>query len=185
MNTRAVVFSLLAIVAVFVAVMLAMGRLPWCACGDIEIWHGVVKSSENSQHLFDWYTFTHLLHGFGFYALLAVTARRWALSTRFVAATVAEAAWEILENTPIVIERYRSETISLDYYGDTVVNALGDLLASAAGFLFAAWAPVWVIVAVFAAVEIGLAIVIRDNLTLNILMLIWPLDALKRWQLGG
>jgi hypothetical protein len=184
-STRSAAVAVSAIVVAFIAGMLAMGRLPWCACGYVKIWHGVVKSSENSQHLFDWYTFTHLLHGFGLYALLHLIARGRAPSSRLVAAIAIEAAWEIFENTPWVIERYRAGTISLDYYGDTIVNSLGDILASTAGFLFAARAPVWATLAAFAVVEVGLALVIRDNLTLNVLMLIWPIEAIRQWQLGG
>lgn len=185
MTRAAAASSLIAIVVVFVTAMMLMGRLPWCECGYVKLWHGVVKSSENSQHVFDWYTFTHLLHGFGFYFLLFVAARRHTLLDRFVAATAAEAAWEVFENTPFVIERYRAETISLDYYGDTIVNALGDILASAAGFVFAASAPVWSTLVALLAIEAGLALAIRDNLTLNVLMLVWPLDAVKQWQSGA
>lgn len=176
--------ALAGIVVVFVATLLAMGRLPWCECGYVKLWHGVVRSSENSQHLTDWYTFTHLIHGFGFYAVFAWVGGRWPLATRFLAATAAEAAWEIFENTPYVIERYRAETISLDYYGDSVVNALGDLIASGIGFIFAARAPVWLTIAAFVVLEGALAYVIRDNLTLNVLMLVWPIDAVKSWQSG-
>jgi hypothetical protein len=131
------------IVVVFVSVLLAMGRVPWCECGYVKLWHGVVRSSENSQHLTDWYTFTHFIHGFGFYAVFARIWRRRSVSTRFLAATAAEAIWEVFENTSFVIERYRAETISLDYYGDSVLNALGDLAASSIGFVFAARAPLW------------------------------------------
>ncbi len=169
----------------FVSTLLAMGRVPWCECGYIKLWHGVVRSSENSQHLTDWYTFTHFIHGFGFYAALAWLARGWPLAARFVAATAAEAAWEIFENTSFVIDRYRAETISLDYYGDSVVNAVGDLVASCIGFLFAARAPVRATIFVVVLLEVALAYFIRDNLTLNVLMLVWPVEAVKVWQAGS
>ena len=184
-STGRLVAGFLAIAAALAVVLLALGREPWCTCGTIKLWHGVVRSSENSQHLTDWYTFTHLLHGFGFYAALALVARRLPLGTRFLLAMAGEAAWEAFENTSFVIERYRAETISLDYYGDSVVNALGDLLATAAGFVFAARAPVWATVAALLALEGLLAWFIRDNLTLNILMLLWPIEAIQAWQAGA
>lgn len=161
-----------------------MGRVPWCECGYVKLWHGVVESAESSQHLTDWYTFTHVIHGFGLYAVLARVGRGVPLSTRFLVATAAEAAWEIFENTPLVIERYRAETISLDYYGDSVVNVLGDLAASSVGFFFAARAPVALTIVSFVALEAALAYFIRDNLTLNVLMLVWPLESVKAWQSG-
>lgn len=174
-----------AIVVAFVAALLAMGRVPWCECGYVKLWHGVVHSSENSQHLTDWYTFTHFIHGFFLYAALAVLGPRWSLATRFLLATAGEAAWEVFENTSFVIERYRAETISLDYYGDSVVNSLGDLIASDIGFLFAARTPVWATLSAFVLLEGMLAYIIRDNLTLNVLMLVWPIEAIKSWQSGG
>ena len=177
--------ALAGIVVTFVAALLALGRVPWCECGYVKLWHGVVRSAENSQHLTDWYTFTHFSHGFGIYAVLAVFGRRWPLSTRLLLATAGEAGWEIFENTAFVIERYRAETISLDYYGDSVVNSLGDLVTACAGFLFAARAPVWVTVVTFVALEASLAYCIRDNLTLNVLMLVWPIEAVKTWQAGS
>ena len=166
-------------------VELAMGRVPWCTCGYIKLWHGVVASSENSQHVTDWYTFTHVVHGFGFYFLLWLAVRRQHPTARFVVAVFLEAAWEVLENSPWIIERYRAATIAFDYYGDSVVNSMADIAAMMIGFWAARKAPVWVSVALVVVLEAALAVVIRDNLTLNILMLIHPFDAIKRWQLGG
>jgi hypothetical protein len=163
----------------------AMGRVLWCRCGYIKLWHGVVYSSENSQHLTDWYTFTHILHGIAFYALLWLAARQLDPRWRFVLAVLLESTWEVVENTPLVINRYRTATIALDYFGDSIINSIGDIFTMMAGFWIARKAPVWVSVGVFVAVEVLLAVVIRDNLTLNILMLIHPFEAIKRWQLAG
>ncbi|MHA1528469.1 MAG: DUF2585 family protein [Alphaproteobacteria bacterium] len=163
----------------------AMGRLPICACGTVKLWHGVVYSSENSQHLTDWYSPTHVLHGLLFYMALHWLAPRWSLGPRLVAATLLETGWEIAENTDAMIERYREATVALDYFGDSIVNSTADITMMWLGFLIASRAPVLVSVALFVITEVLLGLAIRDGLTLNIVMLIWPLDAILAWQQGG
>ena len=175
----------LLIVSAAAVAQLAMGREPICRCGYVKLWHGVVNSSENSQHISDWYTFTHIVHGVAFYALLWLVARRVPPQTRFVIAVFLESLWEVLENTPLIIDRYRAATISLDYYGDSVVNSVADIGAMVLGFWIAKKAPVWASVVLVAVLEVALAMLIRDNLTLNILMLVHPFETIKNWQLGG
>lgn len=163
----------------------AVGREPVCTCGSIKLWHGVVLSAENSQHLADWYTPSHVVHGLAFFGLTWLVLRRMSLAWRFAIAVVAEAAWEVLENTPLVIDRYRAATISLDYYGDSIVNSMSDIGAMMLGFALAASARWWISLSAAVAMEAAMAFFIRDNLLLNILMLIRPVEAIRRWQAGG
>jgi hypothetical protein len=152
-SRRAALVATISIVVLAAAIELGMGRIPYCKCGYVKVWHGVVLSSENSQHLSDWYTPSHVIHGIAFYAILWLVARRWPVRARFVMAVALEAAWEVLENTPMVINRYREATMALSL-GLTV------------------------------AMEVFVGFMIRDNLTLNIVMLVYPVEAIKRWQ-GG
>lgn len=172
------------IVLLTAAYLLWIGREPICKCGYISLWHGQVVSSENSQHISDWYTPSHLIHGFLFFGLLWLVARRLSLGWRLVIATVIEAAWEIVENSDAVIERYRSVTISLDYYGDSVLNVVADLGAMMIGFFLAARLPVWATVALIVLFEATTIWLIRDGLALNVLMLLYPLDSVATWQAG-
>jgi hypothetical protein len=182
LTNRITVFGVTAVVLVTAAVLLLMGRVPICTCGTVKLWHGVVFSSENSQHISDWYSFTHVVHGFAFYGLLWLVGRRWPMGLRLVLATAIEGAWEILENTNMVIERYREVTISLDYFGDSVLNSVSDIVAMVLGFALASRLRTWVSVAVVIGLEVFLLMAIRDNLALNILMLIYPVDAVREWQ---
>jgi hypothetical protein len=175
----------LGIVAAVAWVHFRMGRTPFCTCG-FKLWHGGRGDAEVSQHLTDWYTFSHVLHGFIFYWLLSVVSRgHLSVAARLLLATLIEGGWELLENSPFMIERYRAHTISRAYSGDSIVNSVGDMLAMLAGFLLAARLPAWVTVFLLIAIEVALLWLIRDNLTLNIIMLIYPFDAIKQWQLAG
>jgi hypothetical protein len=168
------------------SVELAMGRVPVSKSGRIMLWNGVVASPENSQQIADWYSFSHVIHGIAFYAILRwVSRRRWPVALCLVLAVGMEAAWEVFENTPFTIERYRKATISLDYYGDSVLNSVCDMLCCVAGFVLAWKLPVWGSVAVVVLNEAFVGYMIRDNLTLNILMFVKPIDAIKRWQQGA
>lgn len=166
-------------------VLLAMGRVPICECGYVQVWHGTTNDAGDSQHLLDWYSPSHLIHGFLFYWMLTHLMPRDPLPRRLLVATLIEAGWEIVENSPPMIARYRSATIALGYTGDSVLNSVSDILVMMVGFLLASRLPVWLTVAIAVGFEIVTAVVIRDGLTLNVLMLVWPVEAVRHWQGGA
>lgn len=162
-----------------------MGRVPICTCGTIDLWVGARDSAKTSQMLTDWYSFSHAVHGFLFYLGLWLVARRWPIEWRFLSALLIEAAWEIFENTPFVIDRYRATTAARGYSGDSILNSMSDILLMCIGFLIARRLPVWASVALVIIMEVVPLAVIRDNLTLNVWMFIAPNGAVQAWQARG
>ncbi len=178
--TAAFVVILLATVG---AIELAMGRPPICTCGHVALWHGAIDAG-NSQHLLDWYSPSHVIHGLLFYGATWLLLRRLPVRFRLLIAVAVEAGWELLENSPVIIDRYRTATMALGYTGDSVLNSLSDIGCMMIGFALARKLPVWGTIALAIAFELLTLAVIRDNLTLNVLMLLWPIDAIRQWQAG-
>ncbi len=172
-------------------ILLAMGRAPICTCGTVKLWWGVVQSSENSQHIADWYSFSHVIHGLLFYGAAHLLWRRWhwlggkPAAWALPIAVAFEGFWELLENSPLIIDRYRAVTVSFGYSGDAVINSLADIGFMALGFWIASRLPWWASVLLGLAFELFTLAMIRDNLALNVLMLVWPLEAIRTWQAGG
>jgi hypothetical protein len=181
---RAFATAILAI-TMFAAIEFAWARPPICPCGHIALWAGNPNSPENSQQLSDWYSLSHIIHGFLFYgflwSVLPGRLRLWALPL----AVLIEGGWELLENSPIIIDRYRAATIAVGYSGDSILNSMSDIVMMMIGFAIARRLPVWATIAVAIFFELLALAVIRDNLTLNVLMLAWPIDAIRVWQAGG
>jgi len=178
-------FVALGLLLAQIVILYAMGRVPICECGYVKLFEPEVNSPGNSQHLADWYTPSHIIHGFLFYGLGWLILRRAPLSARLSLAVLIEAAWEIAENSPMVIDRYRTATMALGYSGDSIINSGMDTVFMALGFLAASRMPVWATVVIAIAFELFTGWLIRDNLTLNVLMLIWPIEAIKTWQGGA
>lgn len=182
---RNVILIALAALAFQAGVLYALGQPLLCACGHFKLWEGDVTSSGLSQQLTDWYSFTHIVHGILFYLLASIAAPRLPVAQRFLIALALEVGWEIAENTPFAIKFYRKQALAQGYAGDSVVNSLVDTLTMAFGFFLAWRLPVAIVVALSAILEIGLALAIRDNFTLNVLNFIHPFDAVHRWQSGA
>jgi hypothetical protein len=183
MNRRTALIALIIVIAA-AAILLAMERPPICTCGTIALWEPSADSARTSQMLSDWYSPSHLIHGLLFYGLLWLAFRRQPVGWRFIAALSIEAGWEIAENTPMIIDRYREATAALGYTGDSVINSLSDIGMMSLGFLLARRLPVWASIVLAIALELAALAVIRDNLALNILMLLAPNDAIRAWQAG-
>ena len=185
MKVRTMAATAAFIAAVTAAILTGMGRPLWCSCGQSSLWSSDIWAEHNSQHSFDPYSFTHVMHGLMFYAILAFVFRKKWPRARYLIAVALEGSWEVLENSSFIIDKYRESTVALGYYGDSMVNSMSDLLACSFGYAIAAFAPVYLSAGIFVLSETILAIVIRDNLILNIIILTWPIESIKAWQLGG
>jgi hypothetical protein len=172
----------LALIAAQAISLYLMGRVPICTCGYVKLFEPGVNTPGNSQHISDWYTPSHIIHGFLFYLAGYLIFRRRSFGFRLTFAAIIEIAWELLENSPIIIDRYRSATIANGYEGDSILNSVMDTVAMAIGFFFASRAPIWLTVLIAIGFELLTGWIIRDNLTLNVLMLVWPVDAIREWQ---
>lgn len=175
----------IALLVATAALLYWMDRPPICTCGTVDLWVGQVNTSRTSQMLSDWYSPSHIVHGFLFYGALWLVFRRWPVERRFLVALTVEAAWEIIENTPMIINRYREATAALGYTGDSVLNSMSDVAMMGLGFLLARRLPLWASIAIVLVLELVPLFIIRDNLTLNVWMLLAPNDALKAWQSGA
>ena len=179
-------YLLVVAVVIFVALTeYAQGRLLICKCGYVKLWEGVVNSADNSQHISDWYSLSHIIHGFIFFGITWFLVRKWPIAYRLAAATLVEGGWELLENSSFIINRYREGTISLDYFGDSILNSTSDIGFMILGFFIASRLPWKITLAAAIVMELLALYVIRDNLTLNVLMLLHPIEALKNWQAGA
>src|SRR5688572_6775919 len=185
MSRRAVVLGVLGVILVTIVVEVWMGRLWFGPDGRFGWLETDIWSSSQSQRVFDPYSFSHILHGVGFYGVLWLVARKRSISARFVGAVMLEGVWEILENSPMIIDRYRAVTMAQGYIGDSILNSVSDIVLAAIGFLIAWRLTLMQSLAFVVFTELVMLALIRDNLTLNIVMLIWPLDSIREWQMAG
>ncbi len=176
--------GILVLLSFQVLALFALGQPPICECGFVELWHGAVLSNGNSQHLTDWYTLSHVIHGILFYALLVVIFPRMSLRARLFLALGIEVGWEVIENTPFVIDRYRETALALGYSGDSIINSLSDSFAMLLGFFVARKAPIMVTALSALALEAFSMYMIRDGLLLNVINLLHSFPALQAWQAG-
>lgn len=183
--TRSWLLASFGIVVLAAIILFFMGRVPYCECGYVKLWQGVVASAENSQHIADWYSFSHIIHGILFFAAGYLLFQRYSLGLRLLLATLVESAWEVFENTPFIINRYREITISWGYTGDSILNSVCDILFMTLGFWLALRLPWWLSVLSIVVLEVFVGYMIRDNLALNIIMLIYPFPGIQAWQSGG
>lgn len=173
------------VLSVTTLLLVLQGRIWWCSCGQLNAWAPDIWSSHNSQHWFDAYSYTHVLHGVVFCGLIAWllpgVLPRW----RLILALSVEAAWEVLENSQVIIQRYREATIGLGYEGDSIANSMADILCCGIGFVIARKLGFRLSALLFVLTELVLLVWVRDNLTLNVLMLTFPIEAVKTWQMGN
>ncbi len=177
------VFVTLATLGIVGTILYLMGRSPLCECGYIKLWEGDNWSQGNSQHISDWYTFSHIIHGFIFFYLIRRFAPRFSFTSQILIALIIESAWEVLENSPMVIDRYRTTTASVDYYGDSILNALSDIVAMVVGYMVAMKSDWRIIFMAAIAMELITIYFIRDALIFNILLLIYPVQSIIDWQM--
>jgi hypothetical protein len=185
MPAAAWLLAVAALMATQGLVLCAYGQPPICTCGTVRLWVGQVLGPENSQQITDWYSFSHIIHGMGFYFLLWLIAPRTPVLLRLALAVGLEVGWEVLENTPFIIERYRQQARAQGYVGDSIVNSLSDTVCAIIGFWLARLLPVRGSIALVVALELFVGVMIHDNLTLNIIQLIHPIPAISAWQARG
>lgn len=178
-------YAVAVLIAVAVVILRLQGRVWWCQAGDLSPWSWEIWSTHNSQHIIDPYSFTHILHGVVEFWLIGLLLPRLALAWRFFIAVFIESTWEVVENTSYVIQRYREATMSLDYFGDSVINSAADILCCALGFWIAWKLRFWKSLGLFVLTELILILTIRDSLIINVIMLLWPIEAIKAWQVGA
>lgn len=183
---KPLLYGLISLGIIFVSVFILnfYGRNWWCDCGYVKFWDGTLNGPNDAQHFSDYYTFSHIIHGLAFFGILWLVARRLPLGLRFVFAVMIEEAWELFENSNFMIQRYRDITIANAYQGDSILNSTSDVLFMSLGFFLAWKLPLWASIILIIAMEVVVGFLIRDNLTLNILMLLYPVQVIKKWQMG-